>query len=362
MSSSQANQLTEPKRSWSLPDELYHSLHQWPLILAFLGLGALLGWGLSFVLPTEYKATQQVYVGLNPYRAFSDAVFLAVARPAYSNIDDYKNWQMSQLETVIHLDNFMQATLDLLQQEDSFWKEVTTEQLSNMLKADWRSAGVWSLTATHRNPLRAEQAARAWKALAVLKVEQAILAARETFMVDQELQANSNARLQAQLRLKLLDESKSALVNWNETAQQYPPDQPLKPTQREAILALGLYPTEYSPAWSAILKTQPEQDARPDEYIAWNQAIIKQIQFEMPLLEKSITQLEIDREKIAARYAVQAELSLGISPNLAFEGFAEGSARPMRSTGVWIILGSLVGLLTWGLSQLVMINKRLSAS
>ncbi|HSQ26910.1 MAG TPA: hypothetical protein VLM80_07280 [Anaerolineales bacterium] len=360
MSANQQNSPSAGHKFWSLPDEIYRSLHQWHLMLAFLVLGALLGWGLSFLLPAEYKATQNIYVGLNPYRAFSDANFLAVARPAYSNIDDYKNWQMSQLETVIFLGDFIQASLDLLRQQDPFWQQITYEQLSSMLDTDWRTAGVWSLTATHHDALRAEQAARAWKDVAVTKVDQAILAARQTFMVDQELQANSDASLQAQLRIDLLDETRSALIAWIKTAEKFPAYQPLTPVQRDAILALGLYPAQFSPAWSAILEGQPAHDAKPGEYITWAEGIITQIQFEVPLLYKRISQLEIDHQEIADRYAVAADLSLGISPNLTFEGFAELPARPMRSSGLWVLLGSLTGLLTWVLTQLVMINKRLS--
>ncbi len=361
LSSSQLNQPPDPEKFWSLPEEIYRSLHQWPLILAFIGIGALLGWGLTFILPVEYKAVQQVYVGLNPYRAFSDANFLAVARPAYSNIDDYKNWQMSQLETVIFLDDFVQAALDSLKQEDPFWQHISPEQLAEMLDADWRTAGVWSLTASHHDPLRAEQAARAWKEAAVSKVDQAIYAARQTFMVDQELQANANASLQAQLRIDLLEETRSALVAWTKSAENYPADQPLPPDQRDAVLALGLYAAQFSPAWDAILENQPAQDAIPGEYIAWSQEIISLVQFELPLLEKRIAQLQIDHPEIEARYAMQSKLSLGISPNLAFEDFEEVPARPMRSTGLWILLGGLAGLLTWGLTRLVMINQRLSA-
>ena len=153
MSISQDYTHKEPLKAWSLAKELYRSFHQWPVILLFMGVGALVGWSLTFMLPANYRAVEQVYVGLNPYRAFSDANFLAVARPKYSNIDDYKNWQMSQLETVIYLDTFMDATLDRLRKQDPYWDNMDANQLFNILEADWRTAGVWSLIATHPDPL-----------------------------------------------------------------------------------------------------------------------------------------------------------------------------------------------------------------
>lgn len=360
MSLQRSSEINEKGKFWVLPDEIYRSLHQWPIMLLFVILGALSGWGLAYMLPTQFKATQQIYVGLNPYRAFSDANFLAVARPKYSNIDDYKNWQMSQLETVIFLDDFVQATLDLLRQEEPYWENISQEELMNMLDVDWRTAGVWSLTAAHQDALRAEQAVRAWKEVAVSKVELAILAARQTFMVDQELQANTQASLQAQLRINLLEETRAALINWNQEAEQLRAQQTLSTTQRDAILAMGLYPAQFSPAWNAVLENQPTVDSRPEEYIAWSQEIINLIQFEVPLLSKRITQLDVEHEEIYERYATEAGKSLGISPNLTIEGFAEINAQPMRSTGLWILLGSLTGLIVWAIVQLIMINQRLS--
>ncbi len=351
----------DKEKFWSLPDEIYRSLHQWPVILAFMGLGALLGWALTFILPAEYKSVQQVYVGLNPYRAFSDAIFLAAARPAYSNIDDYKNWQMSQLETVVYLNDVAKATLDQLRQEDPYWQQVKRNQLAGMLKADWRTAGQWSLTAYHGDPQKAEQASRVWKTFVVARVEEAIAAARQTILVDQELQANKQANLQTQLRINLLEETKSALIDWQKTAEQFPQDQSLTPYQRAAILSLGVYPAEFSPAWNAILDSQPAPDASPMQYVNWSQKIIDLMQVEASHLSERITQLETDRQEIVTLFVAQSKRSLGISPNLTFEGFAEEPVRPIRSTGLWILLGCFTGLLSWGFYRLVMINQRRTA-
>ncbi len=154
MSTKQSSQETYDK-FWSLAEELYRAFHQWPIILLFVVAGSLTGWVLAYLLPADYRAAQQVYVGLNPYRSFSDANFLALARPKYSNIDDYKNWQMAQLETVIFLEPIISETLTKLKDLDPYWQSYSAAQIKDLFEADWRSAGVWSLVAYHREPLRA---------------------------------------------------------------------------------------------------------------------------------------------------------------------------------------------------------------
>ncbi len=358
MTPNQPNHTLDEDR-WSLPGEIFRSLHQWHRILIFTLVGALVGWVLAFLIPASYKATQQVYVGINPYRSFSDVNFLAIARPRYSNIDDYKNWQMTQLDSVLYLNEILDATLENLQQEDSYWNQYNREQLSGILDVDWRTAGIWSLTATHPDPLRAEQAARAWREVAVSRVNQAIIASQQAILIDQELQSNADASLQAKSRVNLLGESKLVLQEWLKKTKTLPADQPLSPTDRAYILPLAVYPAQFSPAWSQILDDQPLQIDPVSHYREWIDRIIQQITFEEPLLSERISKLELDREKIASEYAAQFNQSLGLSANLTIEDSIELSPQAERTTGLWVLLGSLIGLLTWGVIQTISITKRL---
>jgi hypothetical protein len=50
---------------------------------------------LSYAWPSHSRATSQIYLALNPYRRYSDAMFEALANPRYSNLDNYQYWQMS---------------------------------------------------------------------------------------------------------------------------------------------------------------------------------------------------------------------------------------------------------------------------
>ena len=147
------------KNNWTLREALNNTFHNWPYILACIIIGALLGWGLSYVWPSYYRASSNIYIGLNPYRKFSDTNFEALANPKYSNLDNYHYWQMSQLNSAILMDSYLEATLDKLRQADPYWQTVDVAQLRGMLEIEWRSSGTWSLIANHPNSHFAQQAA-----------------------------------------------------------------------------------------------------------------------------------------------------------------------------------------------------------
>ena len=243
---------------WLLKDALYQIFHQWAKMILFFTLGCLIGWGVTFIIPISYLATSHVYVALNPYRAYSDTTFQAVANPKYANVDDYKNWQMEQLENIIFLDEFINQTLHILQKQDAYWNSIDTETLRSMLDANWRSAGDWSLTASAKVPLHAEQASKTWAKVSVSNVQQAIKAAQNTVATDEELKTVAEKKVYAQTRIDELDEAQTGIAAWNEKIQQAPSDEPLEPIEHWKLLAYVTNLSTFDPAWLAILNQQPE--------------------------------------------------------------------------------------------------------
>ncbi len=343
---------------WSLREELYKATHQWITIVVFLILGCLLGWAGAFIWPSYYRATAQIYVGLNPYRAFSDTRFLALALPKYSNIDDYKNWQMSQLESAIFLDAFLQSTLQELRQRDAYWHDKDIDMLQDMLEAEWRSAGTWSLVARDPDAQRAAQAAEAWSKVSVQRVQEAVHSARDTFILDQELQSIADQKTAASTRIHALFSTRQALLEQSAQIQASPLDKPLEPVDRWQILSLAGSLAQFTPAWLEILDSQPDPDAPAADYIPWIDKVTAHIQSEIFLLQKQFTSLEQDRQHLSEQYAEASDRSLGLSPNLEVQGLKQLAPEPVRPTGLLIILGGLTGLLIWGLSRLVIITTR----
>jgi hypothetical protein len=89
---------------WSFRDEILLITHRWPIILLFCLVGSLVGWIISFCSPSPHRATKELYVGLNVYRATEDRNAAEHAGIQFSNPNDYKNWQMANLNSLIFMD------------------------------------------------------------------------------------------------------------------------------------------------------------------------------------------------------------------------------------------------------------------
>ena len=143
---------------WSLRNEVYTALHRWPMILFYGLVGCFLGLILSLVLPSPWRATAEIYVGFEPYRWSEDENVMAYALGTRFNFaDDYKNWQMSQLDLLTGAPDVLAETLTRLQTQDAYGQSTSLEDLQYSLHASWRNTGVWRLVASHEQPERAAQ-------------------------------------------------------------------------------------------------------------------------------------------------------------------------------------------------------------
>jgi hypothetical protein len=346
------------KRTWNLREELYQSLHRWPTMLALFAVGCLLGVAFSYVWPPYYRAISEIYVALNPYRTYSDSTFLALTKPKYSNLDNYLFWQMAQLEESVYIEEYIQETLTKLRQTDPYWKDVTEDQFRAMLDSDWRTAGKWSLIVQNKNAEHAEQAARTWSETVKEGTDLAILSARDTFMLDEELKTISEKRLQSKLRTEELHSTQEALLSWLDANSETELDQQLQPAERWELLAKVVQPALFTPSWQSILEQQPPPKAPIENYLQWVEQILPIIEIELASLEERITSLDEQYEQISVQYSIEADNSLGLSPNLAIEEVHQHPPKIIRPTSTLALIGGILGLLIWVLTQLVMITKQ----
>ena len=345
-------------RFWSLRDEYYRLFHRWPTMLAFFALGCLLGGLLSYLWPSYFKASRDIYVGLNAYRTYSDTSFLALAKPRYANIDNYHYWQMNQLNTILSMDSLLQETLDELRALDPHWEGVDIQEFRDRLDTDWRTAGAWSLNVSHPDRERASQALEVWSKVAVKRVQHAVSSARSTFMIDQALEQAAEDLFAAHQRQQTLTASQVSLEDWLEFSTTLPQDQPLSPAEKWRIFSVTSALALDDPAWRLILESQPDADAAPDAYRDWASQVLAQIDLELAALPSRITTLEQERAALEEQYAAESALSLGLSPNIEIEQFGTPNSRIVRPTTTLILAGGFIGLLLWLLIELVKITRR----
>jgi len=345
-------------RYWKLRDELYNSFHQWPTLILYFIIGCLIGWGFAYVVPSSYRAVTQIYVGLNPYRVYSDTQFQALVNPRYSNVDDYKNWQMSQLESVIFLDVFVQETLFKLRKADPYWEDINKKQLRNMLRSEWRTAGKWSLVAENKDQNLAEQAVSTWTEVVMKRIPNAIQDAHNTYLLDEEIQAILEESTQIQLRQEELVSAQQALREWAQEEQDLTTGQQPEFVKRWQLLSLVTGLAQFSPDWNMLLNEQPDSHASIDAYLDWISRIMTHIDTELSTIEAQLEMLESSREGLAEQYSVVSEKSYGLSPNLVINGLDQISPEPIRPTGLLTLIGGIIGILFWIFMQLIYITNK----
>lgn len=345
-------------KDWTIREELYKTFHRWPSMIAFFIIGCILGWGASLIWPSNYRATSQISVGLDPYRAFSDAAFLALAKPRFRNLDDYKNWQLSQLETIIFLDVFLDNTLDLLRNEDPYWETIERDELRSMLTVGWRSTGTWELRAEHPETQRAMQAAAAWTEASINIVKAAVQAARDTFMIDQERQEIIRERVEAERRVEALKSTRDRLMVWGQSESNWDPEEPFPYQIREELYAPVAQIADFSPGWLELLNAYPGEQAPASAYVPWIQTATTRLDSELAVLAKRIETLRDQEVILQGNYDTVANSSFGLSPNITIESLVHMPAEFTRPTSQYILIGGIIGFLLWILAQLIRIGRR----
>jgi len=345
------------RREWRLSETLYYAFHGWYIIFLFCVVGGFLGWGASRLWPATYRTRADIAVTLNPYRTYSDSQFLALVYPQYTNIDDYKNWQMSQLSAALLTDTILQPTLQELRRVDDYWDDYDLTTLRHMLQTEWRTAGVWTLRADTKSAKRSNQAVRAWSRNAVNGVKQAISASEQLFQVDEALQnivadQTKNDRLQEEYKV-----TRQQLQDWLTTASTLPADQPLSVTERWQILYQAGRTAQFSPSWMELLNSQPAENALPNEYIDWVKQLVVAIDAELPALQDRASYLEGQNSLLSEKYSTLQETSLGLSPNLTIKSLNKSSPEVIRPTMVMVLVGAVSGLLAWFIWLFVRITR-----
>ncbi len=320
---------------WRLREEILALTHAWPLpLLAFL-LGALLGWGAAYLLPTPYRAESGLNVMYN-----SDAIF--------RNPDDYKNWQMDTLNLFIVSDGVLEGTLARLREQDPSWEGTAPADLRPQLHAYWRNAGKWRLAAEDRDPARAEALARAWGAAVVDWVEAA--AGHAQVMLDLEARSRrlANEKVDLAQRAAGISQAQAALEAWQ--AEAAGAGRPLEELERWRLLALVSRLAGADPAGQSLLEEAPSTGSPVSEGLPWVERALVYAGDELQAVQARLAQAESEHAAVYQQHETAYLTSSGLTAYVQVEPLpGEPQARAVRPGALTALVGALLGLLAWGL-------------
>lgn len=314
----------------------------------FCVLGSLLGWGASFIWPTPHRATRELYVGLNVYNSFEGQVRTEYAGVEIVNANDFKNWQMASLNTLILKDEVIDETLNRLRALDPYWTSVDRALLAESLDVYWRNAGKWRLVAENTDPQRAVQAVTTWEEVVVDRVHAAVLAAQRAMVLDLQLEAIAHERAAHFSQIERLRQAEEALEGTQAGLEASLTDAPLGPDDHWSLWRQAGR-LELGPAWSRLLDSFPGQYSEAQAHRDWLSSAIPLVEAEITALEGQIHELELRQEQATAQFAQASQESLGLSATLDVDKISETRLQQsvIRPTGKLMLAGSLLGLVAW---------------
>jgi len=336
-------------KPWNLRDEILEVTHRWYVILAYIILGAIVGWGCSFIWPSPHRATMDLYVGLNAYRSPYDSFAAASSGQTFRLVDDYKNWQMEQLNELVRSEMIITETLSRLREKDFDWDEVSSQEFRMGAKALWRNVGVWHLVVELDEPDMASQAVDTWGAVIVDKVNTAIDHSRQVVALDIQMTTLAEARLAAELRRETLLYAQSELSGWREHLESVPDDQVIPAFDHWEILGIVSQTAEWGQAWNRHLDDAPVTGSISAAYKPWVENALSMIDKELAVLPAKLASLEDAFSETEKQYKSETAGSLGLASTLIVE-MMENQAPDVeivRPGGTFSLVGGVIGFLLW---------------
>ena len=330
--------------NWSLREELQLAALRWPIIILFILVGSLVGWFFSRLYPSPFHASSELYVGLDVYRALKDRNL--PVRP--ETVNDYKNWQMDNLETLLLSQAIVHETLVELRKNDPYWNDIKAPQLAEMLKVNWRNAGSWFLVAEHPDPTFASQITSIWEKHALKAVHTAVEKSQQVLVLDARIQATAAELASIETRKVAFEEMANNLETWQNSLSTQPEQDSLE----ETIYIQGLSitpPLDLESNWKQVIETFPESGSTVDKYQTWSGIFEAVLHEELKTIDSQIQTQQQTLSDLEKRYGTTTKTSYGISANLIVESVTNATpeVHQIRTTSALILVGGFLGGVTW---------------
>jgi hypothetical protein len=318
--------------------EVLKVTHNWPVIMLFILAGGLIGWAIAMILPAPYRAESSLHVSYN-----SDIH----AR----NIDDFKNWQMGELNIFIFSPAVLEETMNRLRAQEPSWNSVSPDELRSALNVYWRNVGEWRLVAKAKSRQQAEQLVGTWKQVVLEKTDLALSHARSALELDTQTQAISRAQVDAEQRAIELRQIKEGLQSWKGSLDQDKKGKPLSELERWHLNSQIARIATFDPVGTLLLEEIPPTESPAGDYLPWIDRALSILDRELLTLEDQSAQLRVQYDTLSDKLADELAASNGLTAYLAVESLdsVASQTQRVRSASQMAFVGGLFGLLVWSL-------------
>mgnify|MGYP006291528429 CR=1 FL=1 len=340
-------------KKWLLRKKLLDLIKSWPVLLAVILLSSLAGWGIMHFWSPPPRAAVDIYIGIDINRVMDVSSLAVYAKTEPFNIDDYKNWQLSQVKAIATSEAIADQTLKRLRERDPAWEEITPSEFQRMQDLSWYDIGQWRLQIKAPEKEQAVQGVLAWRDVLVSELHSLTEKGEEMFHLDGQLRALDSAIVEYQARNLdlnlLLDQIESFTSRINDSSQSTGGP---APGFRDEILVMVTDFARSTPAWQRLLDSFPEPKGGWAAYLDWLEKTARTGRTELENNLKLIEELEADYQETFAEHLQKVKQARGLSPTLIVEAHqSQVNISRHYPDGVIIllsgVLGTLIYLIIW---------------
>jgi hypothetical protein len=334
--------------SWKIRDEILRSASQWYLILAMIIAGGLIGYLVSYLLPTPYRAVADIYVGIDVIRVNEMEHVIPLAEEEPLNLDDYKNWQLKQVADVLTSSTVVSNTLNMLRDEDIGWDSFSQSDFRSALDIYWYDSGSWQMEATFPDKDQASSVVQTWINVGHEYITGLLEISLSAAELDNQLWSINTAIGDLKAKRASLKTFLSKAEKWESKLEAEESSSPLG----DDILTelndwIRVYDEEDS-AWQVPMDDFPEQNQKSQEYLTWLRGAVSTADTALDEIQPALELLQSEREDILPDYHEALEDSLGLSANIVLlPNTSEITVSPVRQTDALTLGGAFLGLTAW---------------
>ena len=338
--------------SWILRDEIIKIINKWYLALIIILIGGVAGFAISYIIPAPYRATADLYVGIDVTRVNEMEYLIPLASTEPLNLDDYKNWQLKQVSAILSSDQVLLNSLD------SLGNPVDLSTFKQDLDLYWYDAGLWQLESVNTDKELAKAAVRTWLEEGHQRISELLVFSDIAASLDAKLFALAGEIGTLKTRSANLISFQSSAAEWVDVFSNQNQDQPLNEETLVELKAWILAHRENDQHWQVPIGEFPNPQDPAADYLQWleNALIYAEEDYQVSQVKLSI--LEEERELVLPDYHKALVDSLGLSANLVLEPLSsEIEISRFRSTGEMTIGGGIAGLLAWLILAVMKISQ-----
>jgi len=331
---------------WTLRNKLTALINHWHFVLLTFLVAAGMSWGVVRIMPPQYSASVDIYMGIDINRVFDVSSMATYAKSEPFNIDDYKNWQLSQVESIARSYEVADEALTRLRAEDSYWESIPVEKFLEMEELDWRDVGTWRLTIVTSSPGRAVRGVQVWVEVFVEHLSDLISKAEKAFKIDGKLRALDNQKVQVKNEISQIELIVKEVNSYSSELEKYQVDRKLDPIMRWRLWGLAANSAEFNPLWEVLLDEFPDESSSLSSYVSWIDELKVVLGTQKEILQVSLGSIEDEEERLTYLYLEEIQKSKGLSPNLYLEvppSDVKENCEHQGSTAA--LVGGLIGML-----------------